>query len=350
MTFNFSSQVHIGTKTVGQGQPTYIIAEAGVNHNGDIAMATALIDVAVAAGADAVKFQLFRTEELILQDVEKAGYQLEGDQDQQTQFQMLKQLEISAAQCRTLQQYAVTCGIEFLVTPFDETSLQQLAALQLSAMKISSTDLTNLPFLQQAAGLGIPLILSTGMSEWSEVEKALQSIAELCPDLVLLQCTSSYPAPDAQLNLRVIAEYQRRFGVLAGYSDHTVGIGAAPFAVAAGAVMVEKHFTLDKNLPGPDHQASLDPAELTAFVRQIRQVDSMMGSSSKGVELCELQNRSSLQKSLVARQDIRAGEVLGYHNLVAKRTGGRGIPAIYIDKLVGQPAVAEFRQSEIIYV
>lgn len=349
-TYRFSKNVTIGKHAIGAGEPTYVIAEAGVNHNGDIALAKKLIDTAVTAGADAVKFQLFDTDALIKSDVKKAAYQVGNKTDSQSQYEMLKALEISAGDCKALADYSAAKGIDFLVTPFDEPSLSFLATLGLSALKISSTDLTNTPFLLNAAKIGIPIILSTGMSEQSEVDQAVTAIHEVCKDVILLQCTSSYPAPEADLNLRVIQKYAVQYGIIAGYSDHTVGIGASPYAIAAGALVIEKHFTLDKTLPGPDHQASLSPDELNTFMREIRRVDSMMGRSIKRVELCERENRLSLQKCLVASCNIEPGVVFSENNICAKRTGGLGIPANYAQSVYGKSATSVFKAGDIINV
>ncbi|MDO6540682.1 N-acetylneuraminate synthase family protein [Alteromonas stellipolaris] len=349
-TYRFSKNVTIGKHTIGAGEPTYVIAEAGVNHNGDIALAKKLIDTAVSAGADAVKFQLFNTDALIKADVKKAAYQVGNKTDSQSQYEMLKALEISADECKVLAEYAAAKSIDFLVTPFDEPSLSFLATLGLSALKISSTDLTNTPFLLDAAKIGVPIILSTGMSEQSEVDHAISAIHEACKDVVLLQCTSSYPAPEADLNLRVIRKYAEDYGVIAGYSDHTVGIGASPYAVAAGALVIEKHFTLDKTLPGPDHQASLSPDELISFMREIRRVDTMMGRNIKRVELCERENRLSLQKCLVASCHIEPGVAFNESNICAKRTGGVGIPANYVQSVYGKLATKLLNVGDIVNV
>lgn len=348
--FKFCSELNIGVTKVAPGQPTYIIAEAGVNHNGKMDLAYQLVDVAVDAGADAVKFQLFHTEELILQGVEKAPYQQEDNTDNESQYQMLKGLEISIENCRELKAYCEKKGITFLVTPFDLVSLAELKTLELDALKISSTDLTNTMFLQQAASFGIPLILSTGMSEKSEVERALTAIQPLNNQVVLLQCTSSYPAPESQVQLSVISRYKQDYQVLVGYSDHSIGIGVSPYAVAAGALLIEKHFTLDKTSPGPDHQASLDPAELKAFVGHIRHVDMMMGDGIKAVQLCEETNRKSLQKSLVASNVIGKGELFTAENIVARRTGGVGISSVHSSQIIGLRACADFKPGELLYV
>ncbi|MFZ8170816.1 N-acetylneuraminate synthase family protein [Alteromonas macleodii] len=345
---SFSKKIEIGRNVIGSSSPVYIIAEAGVNHNGDINLARELIDIAVSAGADAVKFQLFNTDVLIKNDVKKATYQVQSSADEQTQYDMLKELEISTEDCASLAEYAAVQGIDFIVTPFDEPSLSFLLSLPLAALKISSTDLTNLAFIEKAAEANVPIILSTGMSEQSEVDQAVAALKDKVKDLILLQCTSSYPAPLQQLNLNVMQKYAEDYGVIVGYSDHTADIGASPFAVAAGACVIEKHFTKDKTLKGPDHLASLSPAELEELVLKIRQVEQMLGSSIKRVELCERENRLALQKCLVASQSIRMGGFITSDNIVARRTGGEGIPAKYLQDLIGKVANRDYVKGEII--
>jgi len=345
---SFSTDIQIGNHNVSKNSPVYIIAEAGVNHNGDIKLAYELIDIAVKAGADAVKFQLFNTESLIKNDVKKATYQVKNRVDDQTQFDMLKSLEISREDCALLADYALKQNIDFIVTPFDEPSLSFLLTLPLSALKISSTDLTNLAFIEKAAQASVPIILSTGMSEQSEVDQAINALKGRVNDLILLQCTSSYPAPKEELNLRVMQKYADEYDVIVGYSDHTAGIGASPYAVAAGACVIEKHFTIDKALVGPDHQASLCPRELAELVVEIRKVEAMLGSTVKRVEFCERENRLALQKCLVAASSIEEGSVFSTANLIARRTGGQGIPARYVSDLVGKKAVRSYSTGEII--
>lgn len=345
---DFSDVIRISNRLVGANKPVYVIAEAGVNHNGDMNLAYQLIDIAVNSGADAVKFQLFNTDSLINTDVEKAAYQIDSDKVEQSQYEMLKGLEISPAECELLANYAKDKDIDFIVTPFDEPSLSYLLTLPLSALKISSTDLTNLSFIKKASKANVPIILSTGMSEQSEVDEAMQALAGNCKDLILLQCTSSYPAPTSQLNLRVMKKYADDYGVIVGYSDHTSGIGASPYAVAAGASVIEKHFTIDKSLAGPDHQASLSPAELALFIDEIRRVEAMMGRQVKRVELCERDNRLALQKCLVAASPIQKGEVFTRENLVARRTGGRGVPAKFLEELIGRNANINYAAGAVI--
>lgn len=345
---SFSKEIKIANHIIGPNKPVYVIAEAGVNHNGDIQLAYQLIDIAVEAGADAVKFQLFNTDSLIKANVKKAAYQIDSEREKQSQYEMLKALEITPSDCENLAKYATEQGIDFIVTPFDEPSLTFLLTLPLSALKISSTDLTNLAFLERASHANVPLILSTGMSEKSEVDEALEVLKGNCENLILLQCTSSYPAPLSQLNLRVMKRYAEDYDVIVGYSDHTSGLGASPYAVAAGASVIEKHFTIDKSLPGPDHQASLSPSELSLLIDEIRKVESMMGREIKRVELCETENRLALQKCLVASTSIAKGEPLTKENMVARRTGGEGVSARFISDLVGMFAMQDYAAGDII--
>ena len=348
MTPAFHSSVQIAGREVGPGAPTFVVAEAGVNHNGDFDLACQLVDAAAAAGADAVKFQAFRTEHLILVDVAKAPYQQATTGTSETQFEMLKKLELSRAQTRRLQAYCAEQEILFLTTPFDEVSLDELDALDLPAYKVASTDLTNVAFLRRIAAKGKPMLLSTGMSHMGEVERALEVVGAVNPQVVLLQCTANYPIADDEAHLRVITTYRERFSGPAGFSDHSVGIGAGPYAVALGACLVEKHFTLSRALDGPDQRASLEPDELAAFVREIRKVERMLGSARKTVTLSETQTRAALQKHLVARRPIRAGEPFSADNLTAKRTGGEGLSAQYVDDLIGRPADRDYQADEII--
>ncbi|WP_419771210.1 MAG: N-acetylneuraminate synthase family protein [Candidatus Marinarcus sp.] len=345
---NFNKTIKIGNHIIDENSATFIIAEAGVNHGGDISIAKQLIDVACRAGADAVKFQAFKTEALILQNVAKAPYQQQTTSKSESQFDMLKKLEITQAQNIELQRYCKEKNILFLTTPFDEQSLDELDELNLDAYKIASTDTTNLPFLEKVAKKGKPIFLSTGMSFFSEVELALKTIKMYNQDVVLLQCSANYPIQDNEAHLAVLNSYKKAFDMLLGYSDHTVGIGAAPFAIPMGVKVVEKHFTLDKTNSGPDHQASLCPEELIEFVQLVKRVDTYMGSSIKKPNLSELKTRESLQKSLVASCEIRQGEHFSAHNIIAKRTGGKGISPIYFDELLNCVATKNYKQDDII--
>ncbi|MDQ5920837.1 MAG: N-acetylneuraminate synthase [Pseudomonadota bacterium] len=347
---HFNKNLTIENKQINPSSSTFIIAEAGVNHCGDMHLAKELIDLAAKAGADAVKFQSFKTESLILAGVEKAPYQQKSTAAKESQFEMLKKLEISKIQNLELKNYAESKGIIFLTTPFDEDSLLETDELNLPAYKIASTDTTNLPFLQKIAQRGKPIFLSTGMSYFDEVCLALEVIYEYNKDVVLLQCTANYPIEDNEANLRVINTYKENFDILLGYSDHTRGIGAAPFAIPMGAKVVEKHFTLDKSLTGPDHGASLSPQELIDFVKLVRQVDQFMGSMVKQPNAAEIKTRASLQKCLVAKHDIPIGEVFTDKNVIAKRTGGRGISPIHYKKIFGKTSNAVYKKDDLIMV
>lgn len=344
----FNQSIEIASKIINESSPVFIIAEAGVNHNGSMELAYQLIDCAIAAGADAVKFQQFDSDQLVLSSTEQAGYQKRNLANGQTQLEMLKQLELSIEQAHQLQNYCLKAGIVFLTTPFDEHSLQELDELDMPAYKISSTDLTNIPFLVEIAQKNKPLILSTGMSFLPEIETALEAILPYNQDVILLQCHSDYPTKDHDVNLNVLKTFQEYFNVLVGFSDHTPAIGAAPFSVAVGARVIEKHFTLDKMMPGPDHSASLSPEELSEFVLTVRRIERYMGTHIKKPSLAEQDTRKSLQKCLVARVEIKSGESYSRKNMIAKRTGGVGISPLYYDSLLGQVATKYLHKDEII--
>ena len=347
---NFNKSIKVQEKVISVDSPTFIIAEAGVNHNGDIDIAKRLIDLAVDAGSDAVKFQTFKAENLILNDIEKAPYQKQTTEESESQTEMLKKLELSTEQNLLLKKYCEQKNVIFLTTPFDEESLDDLDSLDLPAIKVSSTDTTNLPFLEKIAKKGKPIFLSTGMSYLSEVHSALETISKYNKDLVLLQCTANYPIQDNEVNLAVINTYKDKFDILTGYSDHTIGVGAAPYAVSMGAKVVEKHFTLDKSSKGPDHAASLSPSELRDFIKAVRQVDIYMGSNIKEPSASEHITRKSLQKCFVANQSIKKGEILSEENIVAKRTGGEGISPIEYESVVGKESNKDYRKNEVISI
>lgn len=344
----FNQSIQIASKTIDTHSSVFIIAEAGVNHNGSLELAYQLIDLAISAGADAVKFQQFDSEQLVLDSTEQANYQKRNLANNQSQLEMLKQLELSIDEAKLLQDYCLKSGIVFLTTPFDERSLKQLDGLNMPAYKVSSTDLTNIPFLIEIAQKNKPIILSTGMSYLSEIESALEAILPYNQDVILLQCHSDYPTQDSDVNLNVLRMFQERFNILVGFSDHTPEIGASPYAIPMGAKVLEKHFTLDKTLVGPDHSASLSPEELSEYVAMVRRVELYMGSSIKQPSIVEQETRKSLQKCLVARTAISKGEMFSRENLVAKRTGGEGISPIYFDSIVGGYAPKEFQKDEII--
>ena len=340
--------IKIGDKSVAKSGRVYIIAEAGVNHGGDIEVAKKLVDVAVKAKVDAVKFQAFRTEHLIIEDVEKAPYQQETTGNKQSQADMLRSLELRYEHYQELKDYCEAKGIQFLITPFDEVSLIELEKLGVEAYKIASTDTTNLPFLRKVALTGKPIILSTGMCEMDEVRQAVSEVLEVNPNLILLQCTANYPMPDNEANLNVLTTYKNEFNCIIGYSDHSVGVGAAPFAIPLGATMLEKHFTLNKADDGPDHLASLDPHELVEFVQIVRRAEQFLGSSTKSITNSENATKKSLQKCLVALKPIDKGEQFTLENIVAKRTGGNGISPLNYKKIVGTVASRSYKINELI--
>lgn len=344
----FDEKVFIGDFEVDKSSPTFIIAEAGVNHGGDMQLAKQLVDIAVEAGAHAVKFQAFRTKNLILDNISKAPYQKETTDVAETQTEMLRKLELSKNHYQELKDYCESKNIIFLITPFDEGSLEELEEVGVVAYKIASTDTTNLPFLRKVAQTGKTIILSTGMCYLDEVERALLEIYPVNKKLILLQCTANYPIKDEEANLNVLKTF-RQFNAILGYSDHSVGLGAALYSIPLGAKVVEKHFTLDKDADGPDHRASLSPKELKDFVQEVKRVDKFLGTTEKKPTASEMMTRSSLQKCLVSRCPIKKGEIFSEENIIAKRTGGVGTSPIQYYDIIGKPAPKDFEESEIIH-
>ncbi len=344
----FNKTIYIERKEISEYSPVFIIAEAGVNHGGNMDIAKKLIDAAKEAGADAVKFQAFKTDHLILENVEKAPYQQSTTEMSESQYNMLKKLEVTKEQNVELLEYCRTNDIIFLTTPFDEYSLDELDLLELPAYKVASTDTTNLPFLKKMAKKGIPILLSTGMSYLSEVRMALEEIYRYNQDVILLQCTANYPIEDTEANLSVINTYRQNFDILLGYSDHSTGIGASPYAVPMGAKVVEKHFTLNKDDEGPDHRASLTPEELKDYVQTIRRVEKYMGTHIKKPSLAETKTRASLQKSLVATHNLHKGDILKEEDIIAKRTGGKGLSPIYYKELTGKAITKDYKKDDLI--
>jgi len=327
--------VSIDNRKVGVGEPCFVIAEAGVNHNGDPEIARQLIDAAVEAGADAVKFQTFKAEQVVSTLAPKADYQLQTTDAVESQFDMLRKLELSREAHRELQSYCQSRDIHFISTPFDAASVDFLDALGVPAFKISSGEVTNHPLLRHMALKGKPMILSTGMSSLVEVGQAVQVIREAGNhQLVLLHCVSNYPADPRDVNLRAMKTMSTAFQVPVGYSDHTPGIGVALAAVALGACVVEKHFTLDRNMPGPDHKASLEPGELKTLVKGIRTVESALGDGRKEPAASEANTASVARRSLVAACTIPAGTKLTLDHIEIKRPG-TGLPPAMQSYLVG---------------
>lgn len=331
-------KVRIGDKLIGSHEPVFVIAEAGVNHNGDLTMARSLIDVAVDAGADAVKFQTFHADRIATAEAPKAGYQLQTTGEAESQFEMLRRLELSADAHRELRSFCDKRGIIFLSTPFDELAADFLDELSVPAFKISSGDLTNSPLLEHVARKGKPVILSTGMATLEEVIEAVTVLrAAGCEDPILLHCVSNYPANPADVNLRAMQTMQASFDVPVGFSDHTEGIEVALAAVALGASVIEKHFTLDRGLPGPDHRASLEPPELSKLIQGIRKVEEALGDGRKVPAASELDTAKVARRSLVAARDIPAGTTIDHKMIVLKRPG-TGLSPSMLGTLLGRRA------------
>ena len=340
--------IQVGNKLIGAAQPVFMIAEAGVNHNGDLKLARALIDVAVEAGADAVKFQTFQADRLATPDAPKADYQLRTTGDAESQFDMLRRLELSPDAHRELQSYCHERGIIFLSTPFDDVAVDLLDELGVPAFKISSGDLTNSPLLEHVASKGKPVILSTGMSELSELIEAVSVLNTAgCENPVLLHCVSNYPADAAEVNLRAMQTMRSAFDVPVGFSDHTEGIDVALAAVALGACVIEKHFTLDRTLPGPDHRASLEPAELRELVRSIRRVETALGNGRKVPSASEVETAKVARRSLVAARDIPAGVTLE-RSMVVMRRPGTGMSPGMLETLLNRRAVREIAAGTLL--
>ncbi|QSX39723.1 N-acetylneuraminate synthase [Shewanella cyperi] len=331
-------------------QTTYIIAEAGVNHNGDINLAKSLIDAAVSAGVDCVKFQTWKTELLVTEQAEMARYQMENTQSQTSQFQMLKALELSYEDFQELKAYCDLTGIDFMSTPDETQSADFLNGLQ-PVFKIGSGELTNLPFLVHIAHFGKPVILSTGMSNLAEIEQALSLLTAnglRLDQITVLHATTQYPTPMTEVNLRAMNTIANAFpGVKVGYSDHTLGIEVPVAAVALGASVIEKHFTLDRTMEGPDHKASLEPAELAAMVSAIRNIEVALGNGIKQPSHSEMENRQIVRKSIVAARDIQKGELLSADNLALMRPGS-GLPPSRWSEVIGTPAREDFKRGDII--
>ena len=330
---------------------TLIIAEAGVNHNGDIAKAKALIDKGAEAGVDYVKFQTFKAEKLVTKQAQRAAYQDKNTQNNDSQYEMLKKLELSQALHQELMDYCNQKGVKFLSTGFDSESLVFLAQLGITIAKVPSGEITNLPYLRQVASLFPEVILSTGMATINEIKDAVKVLIDngVSKDkITILHCNTEYPTPMEDVNLKAMLHIQRELGLPIGYSDHTLGIEVPIAAVALGATVIEKHFTLDKTLPGPDHKASLEPNELKAMVSAIRNIEKAIGGSGlKEVSKSEEKNKPIVRKSIVASTDINKGNIFTPENLTVKRPG-TGISPMQWDEVIGKEAKRDFQEDELI--
>lgn len=337
----------IGKHTIGSGHPTFIIAEAGVNHNGDPELAKRLIDVAAEAGADAVKFQTFKAKDGMTRAVKKASYQATNTGSEGTMYDMVRRLELEYDVFNDLKTYCEEKGILFLSSPHTPDATPFLANL-IPAFKIGSGDLDNLPFLQEAAGYGLPMILGTGMSDLQEVREAIEAIREAGGrDIAVLHCTTSYPCAMEDVNLRAMLTMQKELDVWVGYSDHTPGIVVPVMAVAHGAPIIEKHFTLDKEMDGPDHKASLDPAELRAMVQAVRAAEAALGYAEKKPTPKENEIKPLVRKSVVANVGIPKGTVISEEMLIIKRPG-TGIRPKHLHEVIGRVAKADIEDDTLV--
>ena len=329
---------------------TLIIAEAGVNHNGSLEMAMQLIEKAAEAGVDYVKFQTFKSEKLVSRHATKAEYQKANTDGEDSQLKMLQQLELSPDDHLQLIEHCNHCRIKFLSTAFDLDSIDFLDSLNLDLWKIPSGEITNLPYLRRIAQKGSRVIMSTGMCEPKDIEAALNVLTTNgtpLENITLLHCNTEYPTPWGDVNLRAMHDIAKRFNVSVGYSDHTKGIEVPIAAVALGATVIEKHFTLDNNLPGPDHKASLEPQQLKAMVDAIRHIEQALGNGVKQISESERKNIAIARKSIVAASEIKKGELFTEENLTVKRPGG-GISPMKWDEVIGTTATRNYQPDELI--
>ena len=340
--------VSIGGRSVGSGESCFVVAEAGVNHNGSLALARELVDVAVDADCDAVKFQTFKAEKVCSPVAPKATYQQQTTGNEESQLEMGRKLELPFAAFRELYHYCSSKGIPFLSTPFDYESADFLDELPVPAFKIPSGEITNIFFLDHIARKNLPLIISTGMATMDEVAIAVETIrAAGNQKMVLLQCVSNYPADPSSMNLRAMRTLEERFGVAAGLSDHTIGTEVAFAAVALGACIVEKHFTLSHDLPGPDHRASLEPSDLAKLVKGIRNIEAALGDGIKRPAAEELNTADVARRSLVAGRFIPAGSALTLDMLDILRPG-TGLPPVMRSQLLGRYVRSDIEAGTIL--
>ena len=342
-------RIVIDGRTIGQNSAIFLIAEAGVNHNGDLTIAKQLIDVAANSNVDAIKFQTFITENVLLIDTPKVKYQKESKNDNQTLYEMVKNYEFNKEDFRVLKEYCNEKGIIFLSTPYDETSLDWLEDLNISAYKIGSGDMNNYYLLKLICSKKKPILLSTGMATLEEVKETIEFLNKnMAKDIVLFQCTTNYPSDFETLNLNVIDTYRKEFpDLILGFSDHSLGISASIGAAAKGVKMIEKHITIDKDLPGPDHKASLDPAELKNWVDEIRNIEKALGSYKKKPSKIEIETAKSARRSIVSLRELKKGQQIREEDITTKRPG-TGIPASYYFKILGKKIINDVVIDSII--
>tara|TARA_B100001063_G_C16746376_1_gene547743 strand:+ start:108 stop:1112 length:1005 start_codon:yes stop_codon:yes gene_type:complete len=330
---------------------TIIIAEAGVNHNGDIETAKRLIDVASDAGVDYVKFQTFKANKIVTKQAKRANYQNENTKNLDTQYEMLKKLELNEDSHHLLIKYCNDKGIKFLSTGFDLDSLEFLHKIGIRLAKIPSGEITNYPYLKKVAQLFSEVVLSTGMSDMNDINKALAILLKFgvkIENITILHCNTEYPTPMTDVNLKAMLHIQKELDVKIGYSDHTLGIEVPIAAVALGAILIEKHFTLDRSFPGPDHRASLEPNELKYMVKSIRNIEkALSGSEIKEPSKSELKNKQIIRKSIIALKPIKKGEIFNNRNIGTKRPG-TGISPMKWESFIGQASKDNFEQDELI--
>lgn len=327
---------------------TYIIAEAGVNHNGDVDLAYKLVNEAKKAGVDCIKFQTFKSSSIVSKTAEMADYQKKNIGNVESQFEMLKQLELSYLSFKNIHDYCKKIEIDFMSTAFDFDSIDFLNTLNMRYWKIPSGEITNLPYLERIAKLDKPIILSTGMSTIADIQNAIDTIKKFSSnEIIVLHCTTEYPAPYNEVNLNAMLTVKEHFSVKVGYSDHTKGIAIPVAAVALGAVVIEKHFTLDKNMIGPDHKASLEPFELKEMVQNIRIVEQSLGNGEKKPTQSEEKNMMIARKSIVASKQIKMGEIFSTDNITTKRPGN-GISPMKWYEVIGKSASRNFEVDEMI--
>jgi N,N'-diacetyllegionaminate synthase len=340
--------IKIQKKIVGSGFPCFIIAEAGINHNSDIDIAKKMIDAAVDAGVDAIKFQTFIPEKVMSPSAPKAVYQKKTTGESESQIEMVRRFQLSF---ETFEEIKKTCeekGVMFLSTPFDYESAQFLNTVGVPAFKISSGEITNLPFLEYIAGFQKPIILSTGMSYLSEVDEAVRCLqSKGCENLALLHCVSNYPAVIEDSNLKALHTLEHAFGLPVGYSDHTLGLDVSLASVVLGACILEKHFTLDKSMPGPDHQASLEPDELFRLVQKVRMIEAALGDGRKVPAKSEENTSKIARRSLFLNQDLESGEIIKPADIIALRPSG-GIPPNLIHLVLGKRASHPLKKGELL--
>jgi N-acetylneuraminate synthase len=325
-----------------------IIAEAGVNHNGDIELAKEMIIKAKEAKADYIKFQTFSADELVLPDTEKANYQTVNDKIKESQFMMLKRLELSKQDFVELKGVCDRIQIGFLSTPFDISSIDFLEKMKLDFWKVPSGEITNYPYLKKIALTGKKVVMSTGMSSLEEIEQAIEVLrSNGSSDIVIMHCTTEYPTPFQDANLYAIKTLQKKFACKVGYSDHTLGIEASIAAVALGATIIEKHFTLNKNMQGPDHSASLEPKELNNLVNSVRNIEIAMGNGVKKATTSEIENKEIIRKSIVAKININKDEIFSEQNLTVKRPA-KGLSPMRWNEIIGNKADRDYKKDEMI--